>query len=258
MAERTYFAVVGASAAWVGLPAYFAPAQVEAVLPFAVPALHARLIGAMYLAALAILLGGLLAQRWSDVRVIPVFTAIWSGGLVLVMLLHLGELDFARTQTLIWFGAYALYPVIGVAILLRRRGEGSAAGPVGAPAIWTRRCLAAQGTVLTALAAALLLAPGPLAAAWPWPVVPLVAQVYSAPLLAYGIISLLLARARTWPERRIGVVGIGLFALLALAASMIHISLFTAAEPATVAWFGLLAALTAVAGLLTLTKGGST
>lgn len=252
--ERVYFAAVGVLAAVIGLPAYLAPAQVDVVLPFAVPPLHARLIGAMYLSGLAIMVGGLLARRWAEVRVVPVIIAIWTGGLLLVTLLHLEAFDFTTMQTRIWFGAYLAYPLIGTWILVRRRGDEIGDEPGQVPADWTRRCLTGQGVVLTAVALALLLAPGPMAAGWPWPVTPLLVQIYSAPLLAYGIGSLLLARARTWPEMRIGVVGIGLFALAALAASVIHRDLFAAGDPAAWAWFGALAALAALAALLVVSQ----
>ncbi len=252
--ERVYFAAVGVLAAVIGLPAYLAPAQVDVVLPFAVPPLHARLIGAMYLSGLAIMVGGLLARRWAEVRVVPVITAIWTGGLLLVTLLHLEAFDFTTMQTRIWFGAYLAYPLIGTWILVRRRRDEIGDEPGRVPADWTRRCLTGQGVVLTAVALALLLAPGPMAAGWPWPVTPLLVQIYSAPLLAYGIGSLLLARARTWREMRIGVVGIGLFALAALVASVIHRDLFAAGDPAAWAWFGALAALTALAALLVVSQ----
>ena len=208
----------------------------------------------MYLSGLAIMVGGLLARRWAEVRVVPVITAIWTGGLLLVTLLHLEAFDFTTMQTRIWFGAYLMYPLIGTWILVRRRGDDIASEPGQVPADWTRRCLNGQGVALTAVALALLLAPGPVAAGWPWPVTPLLVQIYSAPLLAYGIGSLLLARARTWPEMRIGVVGIGLFALAALVASVIHRELFAAADPAAWAWFGALAALTTVAALLVVSQ----
>lgn len=242
--ERAYFLAVGALAAAVGLPTYFSPANAADVLPFAVPPLHARLIGAMYLSGLVIMLGAILARRWSDVRLVPAITAIWTGGLLLVTLLHLDAFDFATTQTRIWFGAYVAYPLIGIWLLARRRqvrDVGAAARRLP-PA--SRRWLTGQGVVLSALGAALLVAPGTMAEGWPWPVTPLLAQIYSAPLLAYGIGSVLLSRVRTWRETRIEVVGIGLFALLALAGSVIHRDLFAVGDPAAWAWFALLGAVT--------------
>jgi hypothetical protein len=178
------------------------------------------------------------------VRLVPAITALWTGGLLLITLLHLEAFDLATTQTRIWFGAYVAYPLIGIWILVRRRGVGPDLGP--AAATWTRRLLIAQGILLSAVGCALLAAPRPMAAAWPWPVTALLAQIYSAPLLAYGIGSLLLARARTWREIRIPVTGIGLFALLALLGSVLHRALFDVGDPVAWVWFG---ALAAVAGL---------
>jgi hypothetical protein len=102
-----------------------------------------------------------------------------------------------------------------------------------------------EGVLLGAIGAALLVAPGTVAGEWPWPVTPLLAQIYSAPLLAYGIGSVLLSNVPTRRETRIAVIGIGLFALLALVGSVIHRELFDVGDPAAWAWFALLAAVTA-------------
>lgn len=253
LAERAYFVAVGALAGTVGIPAYFAPAQVVSVLPFAVPPLHARLIGAMYLSGLAIMLGSVLARRWEEVRLVPGITAVWTGGLLLVTLLHLETFDFATTQTRIWFAAYVAYPVIGIGILAARRRDGTAVPPGPAPTTAVRRALTGQGALLTLVGLALLLAPGPMSVGWPWPVTTLLAQIYSAPLLAYGVASLLLARVRTWPEGRIVLVGIWLFALLALVASVIHRGLFDVGLPAAWAWFLALGTVTVVSAIALLT-----
>jgi hypothetical protein len=248
--ERAYFAAVALLAGVVGFQAYFVPAKVSKVLPFDVPPLHARFIGAVYLSGFAFMVAGLLARRWSAIRWVPLMTAIWTGGLLVVTLLHHDDFDFTKTQTQIWFAAYVAYPVIGLWILFNRRRDPTSddSGPV--PAAWARQCLVAQGIVLTAAGLALLVAPGPMADAWPWPVTSLLAQIYSAPVLAYGVGSLLLARTRTWREMRVGVLAIALFAVGALVASLIHLELFAADDPAAWIWFGALAAITAVAGLL--------
>lgn len=252
LGERLYFGAVGVLAGLVGIPGFFTPERVDAVLPFTVPPLHARMIGALYFSALVIFVGGLLARRWAEVRVIPAVTAIWTGGLLLITLLHLESFDFSKIQTQIWFGAYVAYPLIGIWILLRRRGDDTGREAGDAAPGWGRRFLNVQGAVLIVVGLALLFAPGPMAAGWPWPVEPLVAQIYSAPLLSYGIGSLLLARMRTWREMRIGVIGIGLFTLMALVASVIHRNLFQLGNLVAWVWFGGLAALATVAVLLTI------
>src|SRR2546423_12516208 len=130
--ERAYFAAVGLLAAWVGLPAYFAPSRVDKVLPFGVPPLHARVIGAIYISALAFLVGAMLARRWADIRVIPVILVIWTGGLGLVTVLHHDMFDFTKTQTQVWFGAYVAHPLIAV-LLPGEHPRGRAPGKPRAP-----------------------------------------------------------------------------------------------------------------------------
>ena len=52
--ERVYFAAVGLLALWVGVWGFLIPGQVDKALPFLVPPLHARFLGAMYLSGLAV------------------------------------------------------------------------------------------------------------------------------------------------------------------------------------------------------------
>jgi hypothetical protein len=251
--ERGYFAAVGLLAGWVGFPAYLVPDHVDKVLPFSVPPLHARFIGAVYLSGLALMVSGLLARRWASIRWIPLMTAIWTGGLLLITLLHNDDFDFTKTQTQVWFAAYVAYPLIGMWILVRRRSDPTPDEGGNVPAPWARAFLTGQGVVLCAAGLALLLLPGPMAERWPWPVTSLLAQIYSAPLLAYGVGSLLLARGRNWSEMRVGVMGIVLLAVGALVASVIHLELFSAEEVAAWVWFGALAAVMAVAIALAVT-----
>lgn len=247
--ERAYFGAVAALAAWVGLTAYPTPA--DAVLPFAVPALHGRVIGALYLCGLAYLVAAMLARRWAHVAAVPAIVAIWTGGLLIVTLLHLDAFDFGLPETQIWFAAYLAYPVIGIWILVRRRGDDTvAAEPDAVLGVGVRRALAVQGGVVSALAVAMALAPAALAAGWPWPIMPLLVQVYAAPFLGLGVGSLLVARSRSRAAARVVEVGVGLFGVLALVASMIHRNLFDAARPATWIWFGALAAVTVLAVVL--------
>jgi hypothetical protein len=239
-AERAYFVAVGILAAWVGFPAYFLPKHVTKVLPFSVPPLHARFIGAIYISGFVLQVGGLLARRWTSIRVVPLITAIWTGGLMIITFLHHDDFDFTKTQTQVWTAAYVAYPLLGIAILISRRND-ALEEPGASAAGWVRRILVVQGVALSALGLALLLAPGPMADGWPWPITDLLAQIYSAPFLAYGVGSLVLARSRSRMEIRLGVTAIGLFACGALVASLIHRELFAGDDVAAWAWFAALA-----------------
>src|SRR5207248_11536791 len=73
---------------------------------------------------------------------------------------------------------------------------------------------------------------------WPWAITPLLTQMYSAPFLSYGVGSLYAARQRTYAEVRLFLIGTCVFAAGVLAASAVHLSLFSSERMATWLWFG--------------------
>ncbi len=95
----------------------------------------------------------------------------------------------------------------------------------------------AQGAVATVLGLALLTATDAMVSAWPWPITPLLAQIYFAPLLAYGLASFYLARKRTWPDIRVGVTAMLAFAGGVLLASLLHRRLLPLDQRSHAVWF---------------------
>ncbi len=236
--QRVYFAAVGLLALWVGVWGYFIPSHADVALPWLVPPLHARFLGAMYLSGATFMAGCLLARQWAEVRVVLPMIAIWTGLLMLVSLLHLGEFNPAVPPTYVWFAAYLIYPLIAAWLAWRhRQAPAPEAGSAAALPLVVRLYLLAQGLVVTLLALALLAAPGAMSVVWPWKITPLLAQLYSAPFLSYGVGSLLLASRRTWLETRIALAAMWVFAAGVLLASVIHAALFTLRNPATWLWF---------------------
>src|SRR5918992_3839258 len=180
---KAYFVAVGILALWVGFWGYFVPGRVDKAIPFMVPPLHSRLLGAMYLSGLVLMSEAVLARRWVEVSIVPLMTAIWTGGLLIVSLFYLEEFDFGRPQPWVWFAAYAIYPLIGLWLNRRHRllQRGGSAPRSSLPR-WARQYLRAQGGILMLVAGALLALPGLMVEVWPWPITPLLAQIYSAPL----------------------------------------------------------------------------
>src|SRR3990172_6540805 len=192
-AERLYFAAVGVLAVWVGAWGLFRPLAVDSALPWLVPPLHARFLGAMYLSGTVFMIGCLVARWWTEVRIVVPMIAIWTGTLFLVSLMHASAFPWDRTQTWLWFGAYLVFPLVALGLTWTHRAVVSRTdGPL--LAAWPRRYLGLQAVAGTGLAAALLVAPGIMVEAWPWKITPLLAQLYGAPFLTYGVGSLLLAR----------------------------------------------------------------
>jgi hypothetical protein len=98
--------------------------------------------------------------------------------------------------------------------------------------------LYAQGAIATLLAICLALAPAAMTTVWPWSIPTLVAHIYCAPFLAYGLGSLYAARQRDWSEVGIVVYGTLVFALGVLIASMLHANLFDPRSLSAWLWFG--------------------
>jgi hypothetical protein len=234
--HKTYFAAVGLLALWVGFWGYFIPAQVDFAIPWLVPPLHSRFLGAMYLSGATFMAGCILARRWAEVRVVVPMIAIWTGMLFVVSLFYLDEFDFSRPQVWIWFAAYLVYPAIAIWLAWQHRADsGEPAGP-NLPR-WAGIYLLVQGGLITLLALDLLFLPALMVSLWPWSITPLLAQLYAAPFLSYGVGRLMLSRRRTWPEIRIAVTGTLVFVAGVLLASIIHRQLFSSSDPAGGLWF---------------------
>jgi len=248
--QRIFFAAVGLLALWVGIWGYFIPGQVDKAIPWLVPPLHARFLGAMYLSGAAFMIGGILSQYYAEVKVMISAIAIWTGMLFIVSLLYLDEFDYSRTQVWIWFGAYIIYPLIALWLMWQDRTlrENISGAPLPS---WVRNYLLTQGILVTALALVLLLAPVFMVSVWPWKITRLLAQIYSAPFLAYGLSSLMISRSQTWDEIRVVVMGTLVFAFGVLLASLIHRSLFSVANISSWIWFGGFLLATLMLGILT-------
>lgn len=235
--HRVYFASVGLFALWVGLWGTLMPGEIVRAIPWTVPPLHARFLGAMYLSGLVLMGGSLLARHLHEVRIALPMAAIWTGMLMLVSLLHLDTFDFSHRPVWFWFFAYAVFPVTGAWLGLQ-------ASPIAAPSLapdlpgWIRVTFDALGAVCIVVAALLFFVPAWMTSVWPWKIPVLLAQIYAGPFLSYGVGSLLVARRRHGSEIRLPALAMAAFAILVLIASLIHHNLFIWPSPSAVLWFG--------------------
>jgi hypothetical protein len=249
--QKIYFAAVGLLALWVGIWGYFIPTLVDQAIPWLVPPLHARFLGAMYLSGTAFMIGGILSHYYGEVRVMVRVIPIWTGMLFIVSLFYLNEFDYSRTQVWIWFGAYIIYPLIALWLIWNDRNLRENIPGAMLPA-WVRSYLVIQGLVVTILALSLLLVPEFMVTVWPWKITRLLAQIYSAPFLAYGLSSLMLSRQQTWAEIRVVVTATFVFAVGVMLASFIHRQLFSFINVSTLLWFGGFLLATIMFGVLTM------
>jgi hypothetical protein len=101
-----------------------------------------------------------------------------------------------------------------------------------------RTYLFLQGGLVILLALSLLIAPSWMVTVWPWKITPILAHIYSAPFLSYGLGSLYAVSQRTWQEVRIVIYATLVFTLGVLLASLYHASLFNFGSFSTWLWFG--------------------
>lgn len=245
--QRVFFGVICAAALLVAVLGLFFPQQLAAIFTWLVlPPLHARFVGSIYLFG-AVYTGLAAAARYrGEVRHTPALIALWTGMLGLLSLFNLGAFDFSQAPAPIWIASYTIYPLIALWFAWQEKRKPSF-DVTGAPIpVWIRGILLVQGVIMTLLALALLLAPNRAASLWPWAITPFLAQTYAGPMLAYGIGSLLTARAPSLPEIRPIIPAMLAFTAAVLISSLIHRSLFNVAEIPDLLWF-VLFGLTAVA-----------
>ena len=108
--HRGYFFVVLGFTLWVGYFGFFRPLEIQRALPWPVPPLHARFIGALYLSATVFLLLAMLARSRLQVRTIVDIAFVWTGWLLLISIVHWDTFDPAREQVWFWAVAYVAFP----------------------------------------------------------------------------------------------------------------------------------------------------
>jgi len=248
---KIYFAAVGLLALWVGIWGYFIPTKVDQAIPWLVPPLHARFLGAMYLSGMSFMIGGIFSHYYAEVKIMIRVIAIWTGMLFVVSLFYLREFDYSRTQVWIWFGAYIIYPAIALWLMWQDRNLHETVKGQLMPA-WVKRYLQVQGILVNMLSLSLLFAPEIMTSLWPWKITRLLAQIYSAPFLAYGLSSLMVSRRETWNEARVVMTGTFVFAIGVLLASIIHRNLFLFESTSAWVWFGGFIMASIVLGFMTL------
>jgi len=235
--QKIFYGFVLLLAATIGIWGIFFPANVLQVLPFMVPPMHSRFLGSMYLSGATFMGLNILAKQWAEVRVVTPMIAIWTGMLGIVSLFHLSAFDWGRVQVWIWFIAYISFPLIAAWIAWQQRSQTNPAE--GLPlSDRLRTYLYFQGGLVTLLALSLLIAPSWMVTLWPWKITPILAHIYSAPFLSYGLGSLYAVSQQTWREVRIVIYATLVFTVGVLLASLHHANLFDFGIFSTWLWFG--------------------
>ncbi len=236
LTHRIYFGVICLAALLVAVLGLFNPAGLASILPWTtVPPLHARFIGAIYAFGAVFLFCCTIARKQEAVRWGVLMTVIWTGVLGLISLFRLSSFDLGRLPDQIWFVSYTVYPLLGLFLLGQQSHWKKPVTPNSSVPVRIKKLLQIQGILVIELAFLLLVFPEFIATLWPWKATPLLAQVYSGPLMAYGVGSLLVANSllaicTAVPAMLVFVAG-------TLGASILHRGLFSLAEIPDLLWF---------------------
>jgi hypothetical protein len=206
---------------------------------------NARFLGAVYLAEMA---GGLVlvvVARHLPARVVIPVALTFTGVVFLASLVSVGDFDVDRRGPWLWFLAYGTFTALLPLYLpgLRRGPQPSVTSPG-----W-RRWFLAEGVLLCAYGAGLLVTPEPLTEFWPWTIDGFHGRIYSAVFLTFGVGSLLLSRRSAPIEMQaIGIsrVVLGAFAVLGLVLADGRVGAVDWTTAGTVAWTAGFAAMAVV------------
>lgn len=245
--QRVYLAAVGFLAVTVGFWSYFDPSQSAKGLPWTLPPLCATFLGSMYLSGAVYAALCILSRRWDEIELFMPQCALWTGGLAIVSLFYIPAFDFSRNQTQLWWLAYIAYPLIALAFLwIHRLERGVPSSNNSFLPYQIKLYLRAQAVVMIALGLALLSAPQFIQSVWAWQTGVMMLQLYSMPLIAYGVGCWLMTRGRTWLEIRNALMALAIFFGAEFFASIRFFNLLDGLAFAVALWLGWLAVTTIV------------
>jgi hypothetical protein len=192
--------------AWLVVEVLFGLAAILAVFLFpeqtdtnfawpAKPPVTAAVMGAFYVSAGALFAGSFFVPSWERLRVIVLPSLVFTATELLVTFLHWDRFKVGTLPFYVWFESYLLPPpIFGLLYWWQQRRSSPVGSGITAPlAPWLRALLLVDGAVLTLLFGAVLVAPGLLVAAGPWPFTPLTARALSGWGISLGLLLLSMA-----------------------------------------------------------------
>ena len=176
----------------LGIRLLLSPSSASDWWPWPLTFYDAVFFGSFCLAEAAAILIFLVVTRWAPGRIVIPSWVIFTSLVALVSLINWQRFDSRRPETWVWLGMYITAPLLG-AYFWWRYHKYPPALPRRLPTFW-QHWLSAQCIIIGLLGAGLLLIPGMLSRAWPWPLDSLTAQVFGAIFLANAVGAFLLLR----------------------------------------------------------------
>ena len=159
------------------------------------PPLTAAALGAFYWASFLLLVSAARASSWVAARAVVLPVTAIAVVLLVITLIHLDRFHTGRLFGIFWVAAYVVVPpLLAVAIAQQLRVPGEDARVGGRLPVALRAALAAEGALMVAAGALLLLAPDSAADIWPWALTPLTSRAIGAFVLGIGLVAAIVVR----------------------------------------------------------------
>lgn len=208
---------------------FFLPRISSNLWPWEIPPYNSRFVGTIYLSAYIPLIIFWISNRWTPGRLVLSLIFLFTGLVMLVMLIHWESFVWSRMSTyLVFWPLYIFLPINSALHLYRyRHVEVPVSNPM--PVIW-RALLFGMTLPLGAYGLGTLIAPELFTSFWPWPVDAFHGRVYASAFLTPALGCWWLAYYGETPAENL-VMGLNLFAagVLTLAGTLLT-SLTVSAE----------------------------
>jgi hypothetical protein len=229
---RAYLGFAAFQGIGIGLTGLLVPAEMQ--IPLRISPLNTRFVAALYVAGGVGVLWAAFARQRAETRLFVIGFGLATAMILALSVLHWS--DFMADELphrAVWIFDYVVDPLLALVI-------------VPAAGLWPVRhgirhrltpLLIVEAVVFGVLGLALLVAPGTIAAAWPWALPPLLGQLYACFFITFAVGATLAARETETRAIRAFAVSTLTLIVLVLLVSLLHLDRFKA-EPVTLLWFG--------------------
>ena len=223
---RNLFYLGGLLSLMAGIQLFVLSEQTETYFAWTIQSpLTAATFGAFYFGTMTF---GFLSgreTRWAHVRGPALGLLVFISVTLAATLLHLDKFHLANQNwltmalTWIWMLIYILMPpMLIIMLFLQLRARGSDPERSSNMPAWIRVLLWVHGIAGIAAALLLFFIPAMIIPVWPWALTPLTSRVFSAWLIAFGVVDLQTAWENDWHHVKIMTTGYFIFGLLAMIA----------------------------------------
>lgn len=221
----------------IGLTLYLQPDSAEALWPWTLPALAARFIGALLIASA--INSWLSSTAANDA---PLNGTLLMGFVLYTPIALTGLLAYNQVnQTFpIWFGVVGgLALLAGLFFIIRYRSHHTASFRKQPHGPDLRALLILDAILVAPVGFLMYFLPDTAQRYWPWEMSPINVRLIGSIFVATTIVSLWSLRQPNWESIRPSVISGGLFATLALFASLLHFELFNPSRIVTWAFIAI-------------------